>query len=185
MILKTNGIQSTCLDLTLLNSDALRYSISDEVEKLKDFLGVEIHPEWLKSRELIELRYQQIIRNPDYQPWSLRAVILRDKGKMIGHIGFHSVPGAPYLNPYANNGVEFGFTIYPEFRRNGYAREASLALMNWAYEQNSVSEFILSIRPDNIPSLKLAEGLGFLKVGSQVDEVDGVEDIYKLNFSPT
>jgi len=178
----TNMIHSNRLDLVLLESKTLKQSLAKDMEALQNTLGMDIPLDWFEAKELIELRYQQIIRDPEYEPWSLRAINLREIGKMIGHIGFHTRPGASYLHSYAPNGVEFGFTIFPEFRRNGYAREASLVLMEWAYEKHSVPEFVLSISPNNIPSLKLAQGLGFKKVGSQLDEVDGVEDIYRLDY---
>jgi len=184
MNIKNNVIRSERLDLKLLNLEALQLSLAGDFEVLQDLLGVEIHPEWLYEKEFIELRYQQILNNPDYQTWSIRAIVLRETGKMIGHIGFHTRPGADYLQPYAENGVEFGFTIFPEFRRNGYAREASVAVMDWAHGQHGVSEFVLTIRPDNIPSRKLAQSLGYVKVGSHVDEVDGVEDIFRLDYLP-
>jgi len=180
--LSTNLIQSNRLDLVLLDTKALQYSLAEDSGALQNLLGVGVPLDWFTAKALMELRYQQIIRTPEYQPWSLRAVNLRDKGMMIGHIGFHTPPGASYLQPFAPNGVEFGFTVFPDFRRDGYAREASLALMEWAHQQQAVSEFILTISPDNIPSLKLAQGLGFRKIGSHVDDVDGVEDIYRLDY---
>lgn len=184
MTLNTNIIQANRLDLVLLDSKALEYSLKEDADALQSFLGADVPPDWFAAKALIELRYQQIIRTPEYQPWSLRAMILREKGMLIGHIGFHTQPGASYLQPYAPNGVEFGFTVFPDFRRNGYAREASLALMEWAHQQWSVSEFVLTISPDNVPSLRLAQSLGFKKIGSHVDEVDGVEDIYRLDYQP-
>jgi len=33
-------------------------------------------------------------------------------GRVI-YIGFHTQPGHPYLEPYAPNGVEFGFEVFP------------------------------------------------------------------------
>lgn len=177
-----NLIQSTRLDLVLLDSKALQRSLAEDFDSLQNYLGIGVHPDWFAVRALIELRYQQIMRTPVYQLWSLRAMILREKGMMIGHIGFHTQPRAPYLHPYAPNGAEYGFTVFPDFRSNGYAREASVALMEWAYQQEAVSKFILTISPNNIPSLKLAQGLGFKKIGSHMDEVDGVEDIYKLDY---
>lgn len=182
MSLQTNLVQSNRLNLILLDSEALQYSLVGEGEALQNSLGLEIPPEWFAAKELIEMRYQQIDRNPNYQPWSLRAIVLREQGRMIGHIGFHTPPGPDYLQPYAENGIEFGFTIYHDFRRNGYAGEAAAALMGWAHEQHGISEFILTIRPDNVPSLKIAERLGFKQIGSHVDEVDGLENIYKLTM---
>jgi RimJ/RimL family protein N-acetyltransferase len=36
---------------------------------------------------------------------------------------------------------------------------------------------VLSIRPDNTASQALAAGLGFVRIGSHIDDVDGLEDI--------
>jgi GNAT superfamily N-acetyltransferase len=152
---------------------------------------------------------------------------LRKTGVMVGHIGFHTAPGADYLRPFCAGpsvgtsrcdvpareaaggtgaplnaaqtaqravptrfnsarrdsnwedpgAVEFGFTVFPSFRRQGYAREASLAMMRWARQTHGVIRFILSIRPDNTASQALAAQLGFVRIGSHIDEVDGLEDV--------
>lgn len=175
-------IQTARLDLVLLNRKALQASLAENATSLKRMLGAAVPLEWFDANELIELRHQQLIREPGYEPWSVRAMIERQEGAMIGHIGFHTQPGAPYLNSFAPDGVEFGFTVYPKFRRKGYAREASLGLMAWAYRQHSVSEFVLTISPENIPSLNLAAQLGFKKIGTHVDKVDGIEDIFRLYY---
>jgi RimJ/RimL family protein N-acetyltransferase len=99
---------------------------------------------------------------------------------MIGFIGFHTLPGAEYLNSYARNSVEFGYTIFPDYRKKGYASEATQALMDWANSEHSVKHFVVSISPTNEPSLRLARKLGFLKVGSVMDPEDGVEDVFLL-----
>lgn len=182
MVISSGLIQSTRLDLVLLELEALQQSLAEDTRALESNLGVHVPHDWFEAKQLIELRYQQIIREPEYGPWSIRAIVVRETRTIIGHIGFHTKPGASYLHAFTPNGVEFGYTIFPAFRRNGYAREAAVALMKWAYEEGSVSEFVLSISPDNTPSLKLAKGLGFTRIGSQVDEEDGVEDIYKLDY---
>lgn len=179
---KPSVIQTVRLDLVLLDPQALQASLVGNLTALQRILGVDVPQEWLEAQELIEMRLQQIVKELGYEPWSVRAMIERKVGQMIGHIGFHTRPGAAYLNAFAPDGVEFGLTVYPEFRRNGYAREASLGLMAWAHRQYSVSEFVMSISPNNVPSISLATRLGFRKIGSQVDEVDGVEDIYRLDY---
>lgn len=54
--------------------------------------------------------------------------------------------------------------------------------MQWAYEEHQVTRFVVSIRPDNIPSRRLAGQLGFTRIGSHVDEEDGLEDIYEVHY---
>lgn len=99
---------------------------------------------------------------------------------MIGHIGFHTAPGADYLKPFSPDAVEFGFTVFPPFRRNGFAHEASVALMDWARQSHGVTWFVLSISPGNIPSQSLAARLGFVRIGSHIDEIDGLEDVLEF-----
>jgi RimJ/RimL family protein N-acetyltransferase len=69
------------------------------------------------------------------------------------------------------------------FRRQGYAQEACEALlMKWAYEERQVTRFVVTTRPNNTPSIRLAEHFGFRRIGSHIDEVDGLEDIYLLEY---
>jgi RimJ/RimL family protein N-acetyltransferase len=123
-------------------------------------------------------------KDPAYEPWSLRAMVLRSERSMVGHIGFHTAPGDEYLAPYSPGAVEYGFTVFEPYRRRGYAREAALAMMHWAGEVHNQQTFVVSIRPDNGPSLGLAAQLGFVKIGHHIDEVDGWEDIFQLRRQP-
>ena len=178
-------IKSARLDLVLLSPEVLRLSITRDAESVERILQLSVPPHGYEADKLIRFRLQQIAEDAEYQPWSLRAISLRDQRLMVGYINCHTKPGAPYLHHFSPHGVEFGYTVFPPFRRKGYAREACLALMKWAYEDQHVPEFVVSIAPDNTPSRRLAEGLGFMQVGPYVDEVDGPEDIFKLRYQPT
>jgi ribosomal-protein-alanine N-acetyltransferase len=175
-------IRSTRLELVLLSPEVVRLSLTRATEAVERILQLSVPPQWYEMQSLLRLRLQQMTEDPGYRPWSLRAISLRDRHLMVGYINCHTKPGAPYLLPFSSSGVEFGYTVFPPFRRQGYAREACLALMKWAYEEHNVPEFVVSIAPDNIPSRRLAEGLGFIQVGSLTDAVDGSEDIFKLRI---
>ena len=125
-------------------------------------------------------RLKQMRENPVLEPWLLRAVGSRETKTMIGHVGFHTLPGPEYLDPYAPGSVEFGYSIFPDHRRKGHASEAVQALMDWATRAHNVTRFIVSISPANEPSLRLAQRFGFSKVGSVTDEEGNVEDIFLL-----
>ncbi len=56
--------------------------------------------------------------------------------------------------------------------------------MDWAHTAFGVRRFIASVSPENQPSLALIAHFGFAKVGQQMDEVDGIEDIYLREASP-
>ena len=56
--------------------------------------------------------------------------------------------------------------------------------MDWARASVRSAEFFLTIRPDNLPSQALAARLRFVRVGSQMDEVDGIEDVLAYRPEP-
>jgi [ribosomal protein S5]-alanine N-acetyltransferase len=144
--------------------------------------GVTASPEWFDEPAIIKIMLDKVQREPSIQVWSIRGMVLRSQKRMIGHLGFHSKPDPVYLRELAPGGIEIGYTVYPEFRRQGYALEAVRALIAWAYQEHQVERFVLSISPENTPSLRIAERLGFIQIGSHIDEEDGLENIYLLRY---
>ena len=171
-------IHSPRLELIAMSPDFLEACLKGELELASQTIDLLIPPDWLEMKWLMELRWKQMRENPALVPWVLRAVGLRETKTMIGHIGFHTLPGADYLNPYAPGSVEFGYSIFPNQRRMGYASEAAQALMDWATREHAVTRFVVSIDPANMPSLGLAQRFGFRKVGTVTDDKGGVEDVF-------
>ena len=181
-------ISSKRLDLISMTPSFLRASLEQNVRQAERILGFALPEGWPEHTDVLSLRLRQLEADATLQPWLLRGIVLRSDAVVVGHIGFHTAPGAPYLRQYSPAGVEFGFTIFPQYRRRGYAREASVALMRWAHEVHGVTSFVLSIRPDNKESQSLARSLGFTRIGSHLDEVDGWEDVLEyqqVQTSPT
>jgi RimJ/RimL family protein N-acetyltransferase len=137
--------------------------------------GFHIPDDLILGERTLQMRLRQIQANPDVQPWLLRAIVIRESRTMCGRIGFHTAPGPEYLRDLAADGVELGYTIGEPFRRRGYAKEAALALLRWAFEAHDQRSFVLSIAPDNEASLAMARSMGFREVGSHIDEEDGLE----------
>lgn len=152
----SENIRSARLDLVPLPPEVLRLSIAQDAKAVEQILQLAIPPQWYEAQDLLRMRLQQMLDDPGYQPWSLRAITLRDRQVMAGYINCHTRPGAAYLLPFTAYGVEFGYTIFPSYQRQGYAREACLALIKWAYADHGVSDFIVSIAPDNVASRRLA-----------------------------
>jgi ribosomal-protein-alanine N-acetyltransferase len=176
-------IVSARLDLVPLSADILRLLLDHNAEAAGQVLQLSLPAELHADEALLRLRLQQLAEDPEYAPWSLRAISLRDQQKAVGYINCHTKPRDPYMQTFSPEGVEFGFEIFPPYRRQGFAREACNALMKWANQDHGITEFVLSIAPDNIPSQELAKALGFTKVGSRMDEVDGLEEVYTLAYA--
>jgi ribosomal-protein-alanine N-acetyltransferase len=187
----STNIQSDRLDLISFTPAFIRASLDGDVAQAETLIQLSLPPGWPSCtdsgwpdcRDMLRMRLGQLEDDRTVQPWLVRAMVARDGGAMVGYIGFHTAPGAEYLEPYSPEAVEFGYTVFPPHRRQGYAREASCALMRWATEHHGVRRFILSISPDNTASQSLAASLGFVRIGSHLDEVDGIEDVLEYDSS--
>ncbi len=175
----TSAIHTARLDLIPMTPPVIRALLAGDHGEAGRLLGVcwpadcEIHC------DALEMRLGQLEAIPGLQPWLIRAMVLREEGVAVGHIGFHSAPGHDSLEDLAPGAVEFGYEVTAAYRRLGLATEAIEALMQWAREEHGVTRFVVSVSPDNLPSLALAAKLGFQKIGSQLDEFDGPEDIFE------
>lgn len=142
-------------------------------------IGAEV-PAWMTTdlEGFLKLRLGQLERDPSIREWLGRAIVLVEEGgrrRVIGSIGFHG-------SPDTKGRVEIGYKVDPSYRRQGYAREAIRAMFDWAHAQHGINTFVASISPDNDPSLRLAEQLGFVQVGEQMDEVDGLEFVFETRW---
>jgi arsenate reductase (thioredoxin) len=123
------------------------------------------------SAELVRWRLAQIAADPSEEPWLLRAIVDRAEAVAVGYVNFHAPPDERGM-------VEIGYTIVPSRRRQGYAFETAVGMWQWAAEHGALV-LRASISPDNEPSLKLIHKAGFVEVGSQMDEIDGLELIFE------
>lgn len=95
--------------------------------------------------------------------WSLTgvamfSVIERETGLWLGRIG----PWQPLGWP----GTEVGWSLHPDAHGKGYAMEAAVASIDYAFDVLGWTEVIHCIDPDNVPSQKLAERLGSTNRGA-------------------
>lgn len=171
-------IHTERLDLRLMTPEFLEAAIGSDQAGAAQLLGVPIPADFWPLSTYVHERLAQVRHNPALEPWLGRAIVRRADQTMVGSIAFHMAPAPEPVRPLGPGGVELGYTIFPQFRRQGYGTEACGALMTWAQEQG-VARFILSISPQNQPSLRIAAHFGFVKIGSQMDEEDGLEEIYE------
>ncbi len=127
------------------------------------------------SADLVQWRLRQIAADPTEEPWLLRAIVRRDEAVAVGYANFHAPPDERGM-------VEIGYTIVPSRRRQGYASEAAAGMWRWAAE-NGARILRATISPSNEPSLALIRKEGFVEVGEQMDEIDGLEIIFEKPVS--
>ncbi len=120
---------------------------------------------------LMYRRLRQLEKNPLEQPYLVRSLVF--ERQMIGYAGFHAMPDF-------RGRLEVGYTIFSDFRRQGFALEAVDGLLDWARLESGVKTFVASVSPGNVASLALVAKFGFAQVGRQWDEEDGEELVFEL-----
>lgn len=139
--------------------------------------GYAIPPEAEVPPETLQVRLKQLRQDPGLAPWLLRSLVLRDEQVMVGYASFHSRPGPRYLEQLVPGGVELSCTVFPVYRRQGFANEALRALMRWAFVEHGVRHFLACIPPEDPACTALARTLGFAKVTSRFNPQVGREDL--------
>ena len=140
-------------------------------------------PAWLPDQleHFVDYRLAQLEVDPSLLPWLGRTMVLPSTGgarRVIGTIGFHGAPDDL-------GRLEVGYSVDPEYRRQGFASESVQALFDWAHATHGIRRFIASISPTNQASLQLAAGFGFVQTGSHMDDIDGLELVFEADWPPT
>jgi RimJ/RimL family protein N-acetyltransferase len=123
---------------------------------------------------VLQLRHAQLQADPTEQPWLLRAVVRRGTREVVGRIGFHGPPSPEGV-------VEVGYDVRPDHRRQGLATEMVRGMLGFAAARGCAA-CLASVAPDNLASLATIARLGFVKVGEQIDEEDGLEWVHRLDL---
>ena len=106
-----------------------------------------------------------------YEKHDMGYFIAEDKvsGKIVGQAAL--MPDVIQNKKY----FEIGYIFKKQFWHNGYATECALALADYAFKTLCCQEVIFEIKPDNIPSIHVAERLGAGIAGSFYKNVRGKE----------
>jgi RimJ/RimL family protein N-acetyltransferase len=88
--------------------------------------------------------------------WFQFAIIKRDNNELIGDIGVHFLDSDDLL-------VELGCTLNKRYHGKGYATESLKSTINYLFDELGKHRIIASIDPQNVPSIRLFERLGFRK----------------------
>lgn len=84
----------------------------------------------------------------------------KDTGAFVGEVGF--LTGERDLTPDFGDTPEAGWSLWPPQHGKGYAEEAVRAILEWADEH--YPRTVCMIDPDNGPSLRVAQKVGFRKI---------------------
>lgn len=173
------SIRTARLELVAMSVPFMEALARGDVPAASVEVGAQV-PEWMpvEMEGFLRFRLAQLRQDPSIRPWLGRSMVRTEADgsrRVIGSIGFHGPPNA-------ERKAEVGYRVDPGYRRQGYAREAIRAMFDWAHREHGITTFIASIAPDNEPSLRLAAEFGFVQVGEQMDEIDGLELVFETTW---
>lgn len=152
----------TCVrEITLKDLDEL--FVLYQGEGITDY----IEPLYERSKEEV---YTANYINHMYYFYGYGMWVVRDKrtGALIGRAGME------HREIQGEMVIELGYVIGKEYQRQGYAYEVCNAIIGYASEQLCLDEIHCFIHPDNYPSIRLAEKLGFKEGRDRLDETGGL-----------
>lgn len=83
----------------------------------------------------------------------------RASGAYVGDGGFATFHRD--LGAYSFDAPEQGWALTPAMHGKGYATEAAQAMLRWAVQHFRRTDFVCMISPENAPSIRVAEKLGY------------------------
>jgi RimJ/RimL family protein N-acetyltransferase len=131
---------------------------------------------FLNNRNPIPYRINKVRKNPEVAKYLLRVAVLKQNMVVVGSAGFHNLPDE-------NGMIEIGFGVDPAFQNKGYGKQILHGMWGWVVNEPRVKTLRYTVSPSNLISKQIIQKLEFNLVGEQLDDVDGVEEIYELNIT--
>ena len=161
---QTGGITCHRLQLIPATVEFARADLRGRPD-LERKLQVRIPESWppaLFDPPVIEYVIARMEGSPDHAGWWLHYFVRRADAQgspvLIGVGGYKGPPDR-------NGNVEIGYSILPEFRRQGYATEAAQGLVTHAFKTETVIHVIAETLPQLRASIGVLENCGFSPCG--------------------
>ncbi|MCW2877370.1 MAG: hypothetical protein JWQ95_1470 [Sphaerisporangium sp.] len=158
-----------------LSNTAMTALLDDDLARASAEAGVALTEYSLtdKAKWVWRYRINQLASDPGSAGWLTEAVVAEPEGVVVGYAGFHGPPDEAGM-------VEVGYSVDPAYRRQGYARTMLTELVHRSAAEAAVRTVRVTISPENAASLATISGFGFVEVGEQWDEEDGLELIFEV-----
>ncbi|HEY7472951.1 MAG TPA: GNAT family N-acetyltransferase [Gemmatimonadota bacterium] len=109
---------------------------------------------------------------PEEMGWWGWLATLTETGEPVGSVGFAGRP---------HDGVAtIGYSVYERHQGKGYGTEATAAAVSWALSHDGVDGVRATIPDWNVPSVRLAQKIGFVMTGTAEDPEVGEVLVYEI-----
>lgn len=121
----------------------------------------------------LQFRIPRVKKDPTFAEIGLIIAVEKNSKEIIGSAGFHDFPNEVGM-------IEIGFGIVPERQNLGFGKELLHGMWKMICKEPDVKILRYTVSPENAPSVHIIKNLGFLEVGKQIDDEDGIELIFEM-----
>jgi ribosomal-protein-alanine N-acetyltransferase len=155
--IETERLKLVPLDLETINPD--------DHQKIEKKLGLQLASMILGEQIDREIKaamrasLEDVIRNKKqdqwYADWQSVLIVLKKENAIIGGFCFQRYP-----DEYGT--VQIGYTIRPEYQREGYMTEALKKGVSWIFQSPDISALVAETTRSNLPSHRVLEKVGMV-----------------------
>jgi len=165
--------------------------LTDGVVVLKP-LAPEDASEWLAGEDEEQLRWFEAPRPAQISDVEEFIFSCRESWRTLGghrhwgirRIDSHPLLGGVDLRALGNDEVNLSYVVFPHYRRQGFARRASLLALSYAAETMGAKAVIIRMLPGNVSSSNLALALGANYIGDEPSEGGETFQVFRRSLQP-
>jgi RimJ/RimL family protein N-acetyltransferase len=165
------------------------HSLTDGVLLLKPLAGDDA-AEWLAGEDDEQLRWFEAPRPSRLQDVERFISACRESWRTLGshrHWGIRRVDspelrGGVDLRALEDDKVNLSYLVFPQFRRQGLARRASVPALTYAGTSMGAKEALIKMLPENVSSRKLALELGARYQGQEPSDAGAIFQIFEVDL---
>lgn len=162
------SVQRRRVRLVPIPAPALAALVAADLARASTVMELHLPGSYLDQAFLWRYRFEQITADPSCALWLVNALVRVEDGSVVGHAGFHGPPDPDGM-------VEVGYSVVEGERGLGLGHAALAALLARVEDDRAVRTVRASVAPTNLASLAIVRAAGFVVVGEQIDEIDGLE----------
>lgn len=170
-------IDTQRLELLPCSLEVAQATLAKNKALLEKLLTAYVPDDWYDTEVQAFLpKYIELLKSdPSQLGYGVWLIIRTEDSTLVGDLGFRGKSD--------NETLEIGYEILAAYRNEGYASEATEALVDFAFRQLAAKKIIAHTPCDNTPSIRILEKIGMQNVEKiSVPDTPGLE-VYKWELT--
>ncbi len=152
------------LEMHTLTADMME-AVLKGGQELKRIVPFDTGAEWPLEvyKNLFPYKIERFRKVPSENEWE-GLIVDKTNNRIVGDMGFKGGPNEEGV-------IDLGYSIIPSSRGKGFATEMGKAMVAWGLTQPGVKKVMASCDPDNAPSIRVLEKIGFERTVQTDDSI--------------